>query len=152
MIVHLCYAIISVASWQTALTWRIGALKGVHLQSVKHFKIGFLHVDQIVNCAHLTGDNRLKRKRPHFNLKEQIRPSWNPKPVRANLNVINASFFHSTFACMTIRLTAWARKYWMTAVWNLRVSLWFYTLNLHNWQNFLPFVSIVLTPTIGSCL
>lgn len=37
------------------------ALHGVQLQSIEYFKIRFLDMDQIINCAKLTGNHRLKQ-------------------------------------------------------------------------------------------
>lgn len=64
MIPHSLY----VTFWQMDLTWRIRALQRVHMQRVKHLKVGLLHMNQIINGAHLTGNHRLKRKHKLFSL------------------------------------------------------------------------------------
>lgn len=46
----------------TVLTRGVGALERVHLQRIKHLKVRFLHLDQVVDGSHLTGHNWLWNK------------------------------------------------------------------------------------------
>lgn len=46
----------------TVLTRSVGALERVHLQRIKHLKVRFLHLNQVVDGSHLTGHNRLWSK------------------------------------------------------------------------------------------
>ena len=42
------------------LTWGVGGLQRVHLQSIEHLKVRLLHLDQVVDGAQLAGHHWLR--------------------------------------------------------------------------------------------
>lgn len=49
------------------LTRHVRAFLRVHHQCVKHLKVRLLHLDDVVDCPHLTGYDGLRGKKQHDN-------------------------------------------------------------------------------------